>query len=92
MRPRASPRIAGTAAWPSDTVDAPATFSSICVRFTGCRAVMSVDVRSVIPLPGAVSIHGAAPAVTLTVSETSGATSTVSGPFAGRRWTSTGRM
>ena len=29
LRPRARPRIAGTAAWPSETEDTPATFSTV---------------------------------------------------------------
>ena len=41
LRPRASPRIAGTAAWPSETEDTPATFSTACVRLSGWRDSMS---------------------------------------------------
>ena len=52
VRPAAKPRMAGTAACPSDTLDTPATFSSACVRLIGARVSMSSSVTSVVPLAG----------------------------------------
>ena len=91
VRPRARPRIAGTAACPSDTTDTPATFSSNCVRLAGCRTSISRAVRRVVPLPGAVSIRGALPA-TVTDSSSRGAISSTMVPVDGITSTRTGFM
>ena len=70
----------------------PATFSRDCVRFRGCRDSMSAFGTIVVPATGLDSIVGAAPAVTVTLSSASGATSITTGPSAGIASTRTGRM
>ena len=72
--PLARPRITGTAACPSETLLTPGTFSSACVRLTGWRTSISVRDRSVVAFPGAVSMSGAVPAVTVTDSSMRGDT------------------
>ncbi len=79
MRPAASPRSAGTAAWPSDWVDAPATFSRAWARFEGAREDTSAAVTRVMPLAGGPSRPGALPAVTVTDSSICHSTATTSG-------------
>jgi hypothetical protein len=49
VRPRARPRTAGTAAWPSDTWFTPATFSMACARFVGWRTSTSRLLSVVVP-------------------------------------------
>ena len=75
--------MAGTAAWPSETEDTPATFSTACVRFEGWRDSMSSLGTMVVPLAGVASIVGAAPAVTITLSSAIGSTSMTTGPSFG---------
>ena len=82
--------MAGTAAWPSDTVDTPATVSSACVRLAGWRFWISRDGSSVVALAIVASMSGAVPAVTVTVSSTSAEIRTSSGPSAGIASTRTG--
>ena len=84
--------MAGTAAWPSETDDTPATFSTAWVRLSGWRDSMSCFGTIVVPLPGVASIVGAAPAVTITLSSTIGSTSIDTGPSAGIAATVKGRM
>ncbi len=75
-RPRAMPRIAGTAACPSDTWLTPGTVSSACRRCSGERRWSCVRERSVVAAAGAASMLGAAP-TTVTDSSPSGSTWTV---------------
>ncbi len=77
VRPRAKPRMAGTAACPSETWLTPATFSIACIRLVGCRTAMSRPLTLVAPAAGVVSMLGADPD-TITDSLTSGATVTTS--------------
>jgi len=79
VRPPERPRTAGTAAWPSETVAAPATFSNAWARFTGERPSRSRAGSKVAPLAGGPSRLGALPAVTVTDSSNTEATSTTSG-------------
>ena len=90
MRPRARPRIAGTAAWPSETWLTPATFSIACIRLVGWRTAMSRPLTLVAPAAGVVSMLGAEPE-TVTDSLTSGATVTTSSGSASSSLISTGR-
>src|SRR5687767_2564382 len=73
VRPRARPRIAGTAAWPSDTWLTPATFSMACIRFAGWRTATSRADRLDVAAPGVDSMLGADPD-TVTDSLRTGAT------------------
>ena len=92
VRPRARPRTAGTAAWPSETLETPATLSRVCVRLNGWRASMSGFGTIVVPLAGDEVMVGAAPAVTVTLSSASGWTSIVAGPVSGTVSTRIGFM
>ena len=58
VRPAASPRIAGTAAWPSEMVATPATFSSDWATCIGWRLRRSSAGTVVTPLAGGVFERG----------------------------------
>ncbi len=64
--------------------------SSACVRLAGWWLRISWAGSSDVELPSVASMSGAAPAVTVTVSFTRGATRTSSGPSAGSFSMSTG--
>ncbi len=90
VRPRARPRIAGTAACPSETWLTPATFSSACIRLVGCRTAMSRPLTLVAPAAGVESMLGADPDI-VTDSLTSGVTVSTSSGSASSWLTMTGR-
>ncbi len=61
VRPRARPRTAGTAAWPSEIAPTPGTPSSAWVSVGACRRSRSPVVRSVAEAAGAVLMDGETP-------------------------------
>ena len=75
-RPRARPRMAGTAAWPSETWLMPGTVSSACSRCSGARVASCRRDRSVVAAAGEASMLGAAPR-TVTDSSANASTCTV---------------
>src|SRR5688500_17707767 len=90
VRPRARPRIAGTAAWPSDTWLTPATFSIACIRLAGWRTATSRADRLAVAAPGVDSMLGADPD-TVTDSFRIGAIVTSNSPAPSSDWINIGR-
>src|SRR5688572_21113456 len=79
VRPRARPRMAGTAACPSETWLTPGTVSSACIRFSGALCAICREESSVIPAAGVVVTLGATP-TTVNDSSRSGLTASSTCP------------